>query len=679
MPHTDQPPNDALVVFMPSGRRGRFALGTTLLDAARSVGVYIESVCGGRGMCRRCQVEPVLGSFAKENIESAPASFSPRTEAEHLFAQRGRLADDRRQSCQAKILGDMVVNVPVESGASTVIVRKRAEARAMPRNPATRLCYVEIAPASLDEPAGDVDRLLAALSREWGLENLVIDPALLPTVQVVLRKGDWKVTAAVHGQDTATVVTALWPGLHNQLLGLAVDIGSTTIAAHLVNLLTGRTLSSVGAANPQIRFGEDLMSRVSYIMMNEGGEAALTKTVRHAINTLTGQAADEIGAPVTSIVEAVLVGNPIMHHLVLGISPVELGGAPFALAVSGAVRVPARDIGLDFCPGAQVYLPPCIAGHVGADASAAILATEPHKSPEMTLIVDIGTNAEIILGNSTKLFAASSPTGPAFEGAQISAGQRAAPGAIERVRIDPETMEPRVRVIGSDLWSDDEGFGDATAKIGVTGLCGSGIIEVIAEMYLAGIISSDGVIDGTLNNQRIVADGRTFSYILWPGNQGPGDQELRVTQGDVRAIQLAKGALYAGIKLLADRLDGAPIARIRLAGAFGSHIDPKYAMVLGLIPDCALENVSSVGNAAGTGARMVLLDRTSRGALEALVCQIEKIETATEARFQDYFVDAMAFPNKTDPFSLLRAQVPLPARAEPRRAARRRRNPRAKR
>ncbi|MFV2093802.1 MAG: 2Fe-2S iron-sulfur cluster-binding protein, partial [Hyphomicrobiales bacterium] len=365
MTGTGNKSNSANVVFMPSGRRGHFSHGTTLLDAARAAGVYIESVCGGRGMCRRCQIEPVFGAFAKHAIDCRPEALSPMTEAEHAFVKRGRLGPGRRQSCQVKILGDMVVNVPVESGASAVTVRKRAETRRMPRNPATHLCYVEISPASLDEPAGDADRLLDALARDWGLEDLSIDPALLPQVQSKLRTGGWKVTAAVFGEAENSLVTALWPGLHNQLLGLAVDIGSTTIAAHLVNLLTGRTLASVGAANPQIRFGEDLMSRVSYIMMNEGGETALTGTVRQAIDALAGQAADAIGVPVADIVEAVLVGNPIMHHLALGISPVELGGAPFALAVSGAVRLAARDMGLSFNPCARVYLPPCIAGHVG--------------------------------------------------------------------------------------------------------------------------------------------------------------------------------------------------------------------------------------------------------------------------------------------------------------------------
>jgi uncharacterized 2Fe-2S/4Fe-4S cluster protein (DUF4445 family) len=350
-----------------------------------------------------------------------------------------------------------------------------------------------------------------------------------------------------------------------------------------------------------------------------------------------------------------------MHHLVLGIDPVELGGAPFALAVDNALTVPAAALGIAVHPNARVYVLPCIAGHVGADAAGVILAERPDRRDEITLLVDVGTNAEIVLGNRERLLACSSPTGPAFEGAQISCGQRAAPGAIERVRIDPATLEPRVKVIGSDLWSDDPGFAAATARSGVTGVCGSGIIEVIAEMYLAGILTQDGVIDGgqAARSDRIVADGRTFSYVLHRG-----DVPMKITQNDVRAIQLAKAALYAGVALLMDHLGIAKVDRIGLAGAFGSHIDVKHAMVLGMIPDCDLGRVASVGNAAGAGARIALLDATGRTAIEDLVRRVEKIETAIEPRFQAHFVEAMAIPHKTAAYTELRKVVTLPAPRE---------------
>ena len=330
---------------------------------------------------------------------------------------------------------------------------------------------------------------------------------------------------------------------------MAVDIGSTTVAAHLCNLESGELAAAAGVMNPQIRFGEDLMSRVSYAMMNPGGAAKMTEAIREALSALAAELAREAGIELTDILELTLVGNPIMHHLVLGIDPVELGGAPFALAVDQALTLPASSLGIAVNPEARVYILPCIAGHVGADAAGVILAERPDQGDEITLLVDVGTNAEIVLGNRERLLACSSPTGPAFEGAQISCGQRAAPGAIERVRIDPATLEPRYKVIGSELWSDDPGFAAATARTGVTGVCGSGIIEVIAGMYLAGVINQDGVIDGALasRSDRIVADGRTFSYVLHRG-----DVPMKITQTDVRAIQLAKAALYAGVALLMD-------------------------------------------------------------------------------------------------------------------------------
>lgn len=651
---------DALVLFMPSGRRGRFPLGTPVLDAARSLGVYVESVCGGRGICGRCQVSVAEGQFAKHGITSSVENLSPFSKVEERYASKRTLADDRRLSCSSKVLGDLVIDVPQDVQVHRQVVRKRAETRRIERDLAVRLYYVEVAEPDMEEPLGDSDRLLDALARDWELAGATIDFPLFADVQAILRKGEWKVTAAVYddGQGPPRVL-ALWPGFRDRLYGLAVDIGSTTIAAHLTDMMSGRTVASSGTSNPQIRFGEDLMSRVSYVMMNDDGQPKLTETVRAAVNTLISKVTGEAGVTGDDVLEAVFVGNPIMHHLFLGIDPRELGGAPFALTVSGPVSFPARDIGLGLNRGAQVYMPPCIAGHVGADAASATLAEAPYKGDDITLLVDVGTNAEIVLGNKDRVVAASSPTGPAFEGAEISCGQRAAPGAIERVRIDPETLEPKIKVIGLDEWSDEDGFADRIDQVGVTGICGSGIIEAIAEMFLAGIITEDGVVDKTKAavSDRIVEDGRTFTYILWRGAV-----EIRVTQNDVRAIQLAKAALYAGVRLLMDKLGIDHVDRIKLAGAFGSYIEPKYAMVLGLVPDCDVKKVAAVGNAAGTGARMALLNRGHRREVERVVGEIEKIETALEPKFQEHFVNAMALPNKVEPFPRLAEAVALPER-----------------
>jgi uncharacterized 2Fe-2S/4Fe-4S cluster protein (DUF4445 family) len=645
---------DPLVVFTPSGKRGRFPVGTQLLQAARTLGVDVDSVCGGRAICGRCQVLVMEGDFPKHGVSSHAENLSPLGAAEQSYAGERPLPAGHRLSCSAQIRGDLVVDVPQSSQVHRQVVRKAADARPITLNPLVHLHYVEVRQPDMHDPAGDLQRLLEALKREWNIGPVRADLAVLQKLQTTLRKGEWRVTAAVHA---GTQLVGIWPGFHDRVFGLAVDVGSTTIAAHLCNLETGQVVASAGAMNPQIRFGEDLMSRVSYSMMNPGGAQQMTEAVRGAVNALIADVAREAKIEVTDILELAIVGNPIMHHLLLGIDPVELGGAPFALAADSALGFHATELGIHVHPGARVYTLPCIAGHVGADTAGMILSERPDLSDKLTLLVDVGTNAEIVLGNRERLLACSSPTGPAFEGAQISSGQRAAPGAIERIRIDAATLEPRFRVIGSNLWSDQPGFPESVAGTGITGICGSGIIEVIAEMYLAGIISQDGVIDGTLaaRTDRIVATGRTFAYVVHRG-----DVTLTVTQNDVRAIQLAKAALHAGVRLLMDRMGVEHVDRIRLAGAFGSHIDVKYAMVLGMIPDCDLFNVSSAGNAAGTGARIALLDGDSRRTIEELVRRVEKIETAIEPKFQAHFVEAMGIPHSTQPYPNLRRFVRLP-------------------
>ena len=648
---------DVRVVFTPSGRRGRFAKNTTVLEAARELGVDLDSVCGGRGICGRCQIELSEGSFAKHGIESRYDHLSSFSRIEADYAREQSLPDNRRLGCSSRLLGDVVIDVPPDSQVHRQVVRKRAEVHDMDINPLVRLCFIEVTEPNMHDPSGDLRRVREAIEFEWGLTDLVIDLTVVEELQTVLRLGEWKVTVAVFdGHD----IIAIWPGFKDRVMGLAVDVGSTTIAAHLCDLASGHVLASSGMMNPQIRFGEDLMSRVSYVMMHPDGVVQMADAVRSAICTLVDEVCLEAEVDAHDILDSTFVGNPVMHHLLLGLSPVELGVAPFALATDESVRLRASELDLSFHPGARAYTLPCIAGHVGADAAAMVLSEAPYLRDEVTLLVDVGTNAEIILGNRSRLLAASSPTGPAFEGAQISCGQRAAPGAIERVRINPETLEPRFKVIGSELWSDEIGFEKSIANIGVTGICGSGIIEAVAEMFLVGLVQTNGVIDGNFasRSSRVVADARTWAYVLHRG-----DREIRVTQNDIRAIQLAKAALYAGIQLLMEHLGVSGVDRIRLAGAFGAHIDVKYAMVLGLIPDCTLEHVTAAGNAAGTGARIALLDRNARQEIEREVRRIEKIETAIEPRFQEHFVAAMEIPHENAEFGELSQVVNLPKRS----------------
>ncbi|MCB0037673.1 MAG: DUF4445 domain-containing protein, partial [Anaerolineales bacterium] len=601
------------VIFMPSGRRQAVEKGTTLLDAARQMGVEIESICGGKLTCGKCKVHIEEGAFQKHGIVSNAAHVSPPSEKEQLLLERMN-SSEYRLSCACQVEGDVLAFVPEEARAQKQIIRKSATDRVIEINPAVRQVYVEVDKAELGEHRGDWGRLQAALAEQWDLHDLTIDWQVLRRIQAALRKEAWAVTVTLwHDREVLDVQ----PGYQEGIYGLAVDIGSTTIAGYLCDLRTGEVLATESLMNPQITYGEDLMSRVSFAMTDANGLDKMHKAVIDALNTLSARAAAQVDLRRRHIHEAVLVGNTTMIHILLGIDPIELGGAPFALANRDALDIKARDMGLRLHDSAYVHVLPAEAGHVGADNVAAVLAEEPYHQDEMTLLVDVGTNAEIVLGNRARLYSASSPTGPAFEGAQIAYGMRAAPGAIERVRIDPETKVAKFRVIGDGRWSDqwvlDEPVADFEKPAYLaSGICGSGIIEVIAEMFLAGIITADGRFDDQLQHERVQWDGRRGKYLLATAAQTRSGEPIYVTQDDVRAIQLAKAALYAGAKLLMNRAAVDKIDRIVLAGAFGSYIDPKYAMILGLIPDCELSKVTAVGNAAGDGARIALLNKAKR-------------------------------------------------------------------
>ena len=660
------------MVFTPSGIETAAAEGSTVLDAARAAGVDIDSVCGGRGLCGRCQVVPGTGQFPKWGVTSTGDALSAPGPSELDYRGRRPLATGHRLSCQAAVRGDAVIDVPAQSQVHSPVVRKAIDLGEIAVDPVVTLHYLELSTAELGDEISDAERVVTALSDQWDLPDVVVPAAALPSLSSAVVAGNGAVTAVVHTRrpglgadgDAAGVerqVLTVRPGYSDEAFGVAVDVGSTTVAGYLLDLATGEVAATAGRMNPQIRFGEDLMSRVSYAMLNPGGAAELTGAVRAAIDELISELCEAAEVGRDSVCDVVVVGNPIMHHLVLGIDPTPLGTAPFTLAVSDGVWATAADIGLDL-PGAALYVGPCIAGHVGADATAALLAEGPHRSPRPQLLVDVGTNAEIVLGDGHQVWAASSPTGPAFEGAQISCGQRATAGAVERVRIDPATLEPQIKVIGCDLWSNDPGFDDALGSLEVSGLCGSGIIEVIAEMFLAGIIDHRGVIQGELaeKSPRIIADGRTFAYVIQDEPVA-----LSITQNDVRAVQLAKAALRAGIDLLMEHADVPQVTDVRLAGAFGAHISPVHALVLGLVPDGPTEGVKGVGNASGAGAARMLVSSSQRAEAEGAAREAVKIETATEPRFQELFVAAMSLPHETALTPHLAQAVDLPPRPEP--------------
>ncbi len=665
----------AQVIFTPSGMRGDFAKDTSLLTVAQQTGADLDSVCGGNGICGRCKILVSEGEFSKFGFTSSRENLNEPTSIERAFFSKKELEKGYRLACNVFVKDNVVIDIPPESQVQQQLVRKAAGKLDVEAAPAIKLITIEVTEADMHDQSGDFERIQEMVEFETGIEDIEISLPILAQIQVALRKGKWQVTVAIAHKES---IVAVWPGEQTALYGVAVDIGSTSIAAHLSDLSSGENIATTGQMNPQIRYGEDLMSRVSYIMMNPGGEVDLTDSVREAVNNLVQQLVTDSGVDKSTILDMVLVGNPIMHHLFLGLNPVELGTAPFALTRQGSVHCTAAEVGIDLNPGTQVYMLPCIAGHVGADAAAVVLSQAPYKNPDITLVVDVGTNAEIILGNADKLVAASSPTGPAFEGAQIEHGQRAAPGAIERLRIDPVTYAPKFKVIGCDLWSDEEGFAESTAATGVTGICGSGIIEAIAELMLSGLVLNEGVYNAELldGNEHLFQNGKTLAYRVTPADE-KGQGGIIITQNDIRAIQLAKATLYASIELLMDKLGIKEIARIELAGAFGAHIDPKYALALGLIPDCDVDQVRAVGNAAGTGARIALLNVAARREIEDQVLKMTKIETAIEPKFQDYFIAAMGIPHKQHDFVHLRKALPqlpvLSAQAQDAAPTRRRR------
>ncbi|MCA9947366.1 MAG: DUF4445 domain-containing protein, partial [Anaerolineales bacterium] len=529
---TDRPQDkNHLVIFMPSGRRGLIPSGTLALDAARQLGVEIESICGGRLTCNKCRIRVEEGQFAKHGITSAANHLSPPSDEETRLLEKLESLDCRL-SCNAKIEDDVLIYVPEESRAHKQIVRKDATERVIDLFPAVRQVYVEVDQAELGEHRGDWGRLQDALAAKWDLDDLSIDLPVLRDLQANLRKGKWDVTVTLWQEKE---VIDVQPGYDEGVYGLAVDIGSTTIAGFLCDLRTGEILATNSMMNPQVTYGEDLMSRVSFAMMHNDGLDKMNTAVLDALNRLAASTAREAGIRQRQIQEAVFVGNTTMIHILLGISPVELGGAPFALANRDAMDVKARDLGLRLHRSANVHVLPAEAGHVGADNVAALIAEVPYTQDEITLLVDVGTNAEIVLGNKEWMFSASSPTGPAFEGAQIRFGMRAAPGAIERVRIDPQTLEARFRIIGEEEWSDawqmyPEVSASYQPKHLAAGICGSGIIEVVAEMFLAGILLPDGRFNPDLDHERIQWDERRGQYILATGEQTTTGSPILVTQ-----------------------------------------------------------------------------------------------------------------------------------------------------
>jgi uncharacterized 2Fe-2S/4Fe-4S cluster protein (DUF4445 family) len=629
------------LIFTPSGLQTTAEDGETVYEVGLRAGVDIQSICGGKGLCKRCQIEVDTGKHAKFKVDVTEESVSKLSPTEKKAIHDGELTEGRRLSCRTKIRGDLVVNIPADSRERETSIQKKSTKFETELNPSIKLYMVQLPVLTLEDNPSDGEALAQALLDEHGL---TVKPShrMLIKLQNILRPSENKRTVIAVVRDEAAIID-VWPPSPFDLYGAAIDIGSTSIALYVFNLTTGEPVYEKAAMNPQIRFGEDLMSRVSYIMMNKGGEEKLTEVIRTQIREMLAEAVKTLELGNNQLLDVICVGNPIMHHLFIGANPVELGVAPFTLAIKDWIDIPAGHLDLGLSDTAQVSLFPLIGGHVGADTSAAYLTQIDRMKDRSVLLVDIGTNAEIVLSHEGKIAAASSPTGPALEGAEISSGVRATLGAIERVRIDPVTKDAKVKIIGHDDWiSDTDGTLDGQK---VVGICGSGIFEVMVEMANARLLDKSGLFKPEAAPHRFSQDGNVWKYLLLD----QADNPIIVKQTDIRAVQLAKAALYAGAQLLAESLDCERFDEVLLAGAFGTHLDSKYVSEIGIIPMAPAEVISSIGNAAGTGAAMALLNVKEREKIKAAMPHIHKMETATEAKFQDYFVDAMKFPTAPEP------------------------------
>ena len=701
------------IILQPSGSRGQVEEGQSIRSAARDLGVEIESICAENATCGKCMVLIEEGRFEKYNMDSRREHVSPVTSEEAAyFARRPKLLKDKgwevgqvRLSCQCKIQGDVLVNVPEESRGNKQIVRKSATQREIEIKPSVRKYLVSMTPPNLERPIADWERLAKGLETSMGLvrrgeehlprwSDFTVDYTCLRTLSSTLREAKWNVTVSVWQDKEVVQVQA---GYHEDSYGAAVDIGSTTVALYLCNLRTGEILAAESEMNPQIVYGEDVMSRIQYTIEHPDGLEKLHKAIISTLNKLLKQAVktadmslrapfatlapdasageqspdeeDEIASGrenlaeqvrprndiiIEDILEMVLVGNSTMHHLLLNLPPKDLGLAPFVPAIHKSVDVKARELGLHINPAGNIHVLPTIASFVGADTSAMIIAEEPHKQDENWLLIDVGTNAELVLGNRKRLLCTSTPTGPALEGAHVEYGMRAAPGAMERIEIDEKTLEPRYKVIGVTGWNTDH----AEFKGQVKGICGSAIIDGVAELFRAGIVDSRGKFKKGLESTRIRQGESGWEYVIAWAEETSIGRDIPMTQQDVRQIQLAKAALFVAARTLLKRFGLQSPDKIILAGGFGSYIDKEKAMLIGLIPDCALENVYAVGNAAGDGARIALLNVEKRNEIGPVTRKVERFELPTDPEFQNQFMLATSFPHMSEAFPHIAHLIP---------------------
>jgi uncharacterized 2Fe-2S/4Fe-4S cluster protein (DUF4445 family) len=675
----------AMVIFQPSGRRGEVPKGITVIEASRLLGADIEALCGEKKVCGKCVVRIEEGHFEKYGIQSSMSHVSPWQEEEEKFVNTERREKGFRLGCVATVEDDILVFVPEESRAGKQVVSKAARDIFIEHNPAIKLYYVKVDPPSFEEPTGDFERICRGIERDYGLNNLTIDLFALRQLPDALRNGKWEVTVSVWNDKE---VIRVRPGKHEHNYGLAIDVGTTTVAAYFCDLTNMEVIDTVSMMNPQCKYGEDVMARITYHMTTPDGLQRMSDDIIEGTNELIDKAIANTFPPKKKVkkkkgeegpdeyvevpeegktylrltredIEDITIGfNTAMHHIFLSLNPEHVGMAPFPPVIHHSLDIRARDLGIKINPSSYMFVLPIEAGFVGADNVGVLIAEEPYKHEENQLIIDIGTNGELVLGNRHKLISSSCATGPALEGAQLAFGMRAAPGAMERIEIDRETKEVDYKVIGRDAWRKFSEPKEMKAK----GICGSGILDLLAELYSAGIVAKSGVFNKkALEGHprfRINPDNKQPEFVLAWAEESSIDKDIVVTQKDIRQIQLAKGALYAGCKLMVKRMGLEKVDKVKIAGAFGTHVDRTKALVMGLFPDCEIEMIEGVGNAAGDGCRAALLNVKKR--VEANWCSrnVEYIELTVETSFQQEFMEAMQLPHMTDEFPHLKGIVP---------------------
>jgi uncharacterized 2Fe-2S/4Fe-4S cluster protein (DUF4445 family) len=607
---------DYTVDFQPLGRRVRIEEGKTVLEAARRAGVGLNAVCGGAGVCGTCRVRVVEGLVSSPN------------RSEENFLDQDDFDQGYRLACQVEIRGDVLVDVPPESITAPQRAQIEGRERAVEVDPMVRSFDVRPTPPNLHDLRSDEKRLREALREQHNISNVRFDPIVLSDISSLLREEDWEIRLFLwDGGRSPCVIGAAPVGAHP--LGAAVDIGTTKVAAYLVDLETGETLGASGEMNPQIAFGEDVMARIAYAMEEEGHIRELQAAIVQGLEDRFIELCEASDRSCGELLEAVLVGNTCMHHLVMGLPVDQLGLAPYVPALSASCDIKARDLGLQIAPGAYVHLLPNIAGFVGADHVSMVMASGLHEAEQITLGLDIGTNTEVSLAAKGRLLSCSTASGPAFEGAHIRDGMRAAPGAIEWVRVVDGRVEYQTI--------------DGAPPVGI---CGSGILDSVAELRRIGVLKENGSMrrDG---HPRVRQSGDRPEFVLVPAGEQGAPNDIVINRKDVSEIQLAKGAIRAGIEVLLDEagIEIDQVERVVVAGAFGTYLDVANARAIGMFPPLPLNRFDQVGNAAGIGAKLALLSRRCRGVAEEIAHRVEYIELTTDARFSNAYMDAMGLPD----------------------------------